>query len=41
MIDNPDYKGKWIAPEIPNPEFIEDAMLYHHPDMKFVGFELW
>jgi len=41
MIDNPDYKGKWIAPEIPNPDYVHDDTLYHHPKMKFVGFELW
>ena len=40
-MDNPDYKGKWKRPEIPNPDYVHDDTLYHHPDMKFVGFELW
>jgi len=41
MIDNPNYKGKWIHPEIDNPDYVHDDTLYHHPGMKFVGFELW
>mmetsp|Transcript_16713 Transcript_16713/g.34964 ORF Transcript_16713/g.34964 Transcript_16713/m.34964 type:complete len:160 (+) Transcript_16713:1-480(+) len=41
MIENPDYKGIWVAPDIPNPAFKSDPTLYHFPDSKYVGFELW
>lgn len=41
MIDNPNYKGKWVAPDIDNPEYVHDDTLYHHPGIKYVGFELW
>jgi calreticulin len=42
MIDNPDYKGEWIHPMIPNPDFIEDKELYVRcKDCTHVGFELW
>lgn len=41
MIENPNYKGKWVAPDIDNPEYVHDDTLYHHPDIGFVAFELW
>merc|ERR1712113_366522 len=44
MIDNPDYKGIWEAPDIPNPEFEDDPNLYKYDGekaFKYVGFELW
>merc|ERR1712046_224624 len=41
QLDNPDYKGKWEAPMIPNPEYVPDDQLYKFEDNKYVGFELW
>ena len=40
-IDNPAYKGKWVAPDIDNPEYKADDKLYLIKDSKYVGFELW
>ncbi len=34
-------QGIWEAPDIPNPEFVEDKTLYNYKDTKYVGFELW
>ena len=42
MIDNPAYKGEWVHPLIPNPEYIEDKNLHVRcKDCTHVGFELW
>jgi len=41
MIENPAYKGEWVHPLIPNPDFKEDPNLYLYEDNAFVGFELW
>ncbi len=41
MIDNPKYKGIWVAPDIDNPEYKADPTLYNYKDTKFIGFELW
>ena len=42
MIDNPDYKGEWVHPLIPNPDFKEDKNLHVRCDKcTHVGFELW
>jgi len=41
MIDNPKYKGIWVAPDIDNPDFKDDPELYLQKDIKYVGFELW
>ncbi len=41
MIKNSAYKGKWVAPDIDNPEYVHDDTLYNFKDLKFVGFELW
>merc|ERR1719171_527132 len=45
MIDNPDYKGEWVHPEIDNPDFVDDKSIYARcsGDQKCgsVGFELW
>ena len=43
MIDNPDYKGKWKHPMIPNPEYQEDPDMYKvcKDGCTHVGFELW
>lgn len=40
MIDNPDYKGPWTAPLIPNPAFKLDKDLAVY-NLAFVGFDLW
>jgi hypothetical protein len=40
-IDNPKYKGIWVAPDIDNPEFKPDPNLHLIKDSKYVGFELW
>lgn len=40
-MDNPNYKGKWEAPQIENPDYVHADDLYHHPNIKFLGFELW
>jgi calreticulin len=40
-MKNPAYKGKWVAPDIPNPEYKHDDNLYLFKDLKYVGFELW
>lgn len=40
-IDNPAYKGIWVAPDIDNPEYKHDDKLYLQKDIKYVGFELW
>merc|ERR1712224_276399 len=41
-IDNPDYKGPWVHPTIPNPDYTEDKELYVRcKDCTHIGFELW
>ena len=40
IIDNPDYKGPWTAPLIPNPAFKLDKDLAVY-NLAFVGFDLW
>ncbi|KAF2288319.1 hypothetical protein GH714_005998 [Hevea brasiliensis] len=40
-IKNPNYKGKWKAPMIDNPDFKDDTDLYVYPNLKYVGIELW
>lgn len=34
-------QGVWSAPQIPNPNFVDDADLYKLPPLKYVAFELW
>jgi calreticulin len=42
MIKNDKYKGKWVAPDIENPDFVDDKELYNVvKDNGLVGFELW
>ena len=41
LIDNPAYKGEWVHPVIPNPDYYDDDNLYLFEDNSFVGFELW
>merc|ERR1711935_325163 len=40
-IDNPDYKGPWVHPEIANPEFEDDLNMYSYASHAYVGFDLW
>jgi calreticulin len=40
MIDNPAYKGPWVHPTIPNPDFVEDPQLHVHK-IGGVGIEIW
>merc|ERR1712025_1174364 len=53
MIDNPDYKGEWVQPQIDNPAYkgpfkpkqIDNAKynpdVYAYDDISGVGFEVW
>jgi len=41
MIDNPEYKGPWIHPMIPNPDYVPDADLYKYPSIGGIGIEIW
>merc|ERR1712137_250513 len=42
-IPNPEYKGPWKHPKIPNPEYAPDDTLYEvcASGCTHVGFELW
>jgi len=40
MIPNPDYKGPWEAPSIPNPDYHDDPTL-HAFNTAYIGFDLW
>lgn len=40
MIPNPKYKGPWIHPKIPNPDFKEDMEIYHYKSAGLF-FDLW
>jgi calreticulin len=43
MIENPDYKGPWVHPMIPNPDFVYDEKMHAvcANGCSHVGFELW
>merc|ERR1719336_1560528 len=41
IIKNPAYQGPWEHPEVDNPEYAPNDKLYVHPNLKYVGFELW
>merc|ERR1712210_32107 len=43
MIPNPEYKGRWEHPKIPNPEYEYDDKMYAvcNDGCTHVGFELW
>lgn len=41
QIDNPDYKGPWVHPEIANPEYTPDPELYRKDEVCAIGFDLW
>jgi len=40
MIPNPEYKGEWVHPRIPNPEYETDDHIYVY-DNGYVSFEIW
>jgi len=40
-IKNPAYKGKWVHPEIDNPEYASDDSIYSYDDFGRVGLDLW
>ncbi|OAY80226.1 Calreticulin [Ananas comosus] len=40
-IKNPNYKGKWKAPLIDNPDFKDDPYIYAFSNLKYIGIELW
>merc|ERR1712132_4054 len=40
MIDNPDYKGPWEHPLIPNEAYAPETYA-KYKDLTTVGFELW
>merc|ERR1712179_255248 len=43
QIDNPDYKGPWVHPEIDNPEYNEDEAktIGKYDEVCKLGFDLW
>ena len=43
MIDNPDFKGKWAHPMVPNPEYDADEVKETGKYREFctIGFDLW
>merc|ERR1712062_801874 len=43
QIDNPDYKGPWVHPEIDNPEYNEDEAktIAKFDEVCKIGFDLW
>ena len=41
LIDNPDFQGMWVHPEIPNPEYEADDNLYQYEDFGSIGIDIW
>ena len=43
MIDNPDFKGKWVHPMVPNPEYDADEVkeIGKYKEFCTIGFDLW
>lgn len=41
LIENPDYKGAWVHPEIDNPEYTHDATMYKFDSIGVLGLDLW
>jgi len=41
MMKNPAYKGKWVHPEIDNPDYSADSEIYAFEDFGRVGLDLW
>jgi len=40
-ISNPAYKGAWVHPEIPNPDYKEDKNIYLFKDIGSIGIDIW
>jgi len=40
-IDNPEYKGPWVHPQIDNPEYKDDPELYAFDSFKYLGIDIW
>lgn len=40
-ISNPNYKGPWVHPQIPNPDYKPDDTLYQFDSNAFLGIEIW
>lgn len=40
-MDNPAFKGKWVHPEIDNPEYTADAEIYKYDSIGVLGLDLW
>lgn len=40
-MKNPAYKGKWVHPEIDNPDYAPDAEIYAFDNFGRVGLDLW
>ncbi|WVZ61154.1 hypothetical protein U9M48_011070 [Paspalum notatum var. saurae] len=38
---NPNYKGKWKAPLIDNPDYKDDPYVYAFDNLEHIGIELW
>ena len=43
MIDNPDFKGKWVHPMVPSPEYDADEVKEtgKYKEACTIGFDLW
>lgn len=41
MIKNPAYKGRWVHPEIDNPDYAADDQIYAYEDFGRIGLDLW
>ena len=41
MMKNPAYKGKWVHPEIDNPDYAADSEIYAYDDFGRIGLDLW
>jgi calreticulin len=40
-MKNPAYKGKWVHPEIDNPDYAADDQIYAFEDFGRIGLDLW
>ncbi|XP_073766980.1 calreticulin-like [Danio rerio] len=41
QIDNSAHKGKWVHPEIDNPEYTADSEIYKYDSIGVIGLDLW
>jgi len=39
LIQN--YKGPWVHPTIPNPDYAEDHDIYEYDDFSYVAIDVW